>query len=204
MKRFNNLSLSIKINIILILMLVFMLVTTLLILNNNIRAFTLQTGQQRLEQEINISQSRFAEAERDLLLATRLLATTPRLAASFEAEDALAARLSLLTNANTLGLDKIEVVDLQGNRVTALTSKGIVEDPATVQTLIALGVQGNEAAAIINDQTEAGAKALMAAVVPLENSTGETVGAILSERDIDDAFLTNINLAQDEVNLWTC
>ena len=199
--RFNNLNISIKLNTIIIFMLLFLLLSTLFILRKNINTFTLQTGQQRLAQEVAISQNRVAESEAQLLLATKLLSTTPRLAESIDAEDALAVRLRLLTSANTLGLDAIEVVNQEGARVESLTSIGITEDRKATSQLRFIGLGGNEATILIDAHDGDETIPLLAAVIPIQDASGEIVGAIMGARHVDEAFLTSINLAQNVVNL---
>lgn len=182
-------------------MLLFLLLTTLFLLNNNIKTFTLQTGRQRLVEEVTISQNRVAEAEERLLLATKLLSTTPRLAEAIHAEEALAVRLSLLTTANTLGLDAIEIINQEGERVESLTGSGITTDSKATSQLRFLSLRGDEAVTLIYDQVGDESHPLLAAAIPLKDASGEIVGAIMSAREIDEAFLTSINLASNVVNL---
>ena len=200
-KRFQNLSLSTKATLILTVILFSLLLITLLVINNNINNFTYQSGTQRLDQEVTISQNRFSELENDLLLATKLLATTPKLDTALESSDNLAVRLSLLTNSHTLKIDAIEVVDPNGNLVTSLTSKGISENSSLTEKLHSRVLQGGQATAILTDATDEGPLVSITAVLPIQSATGEIVGTLLAKRDIDDDYLTSVNLDKSETHI---
>ncbi len=200
-KRLQKISLSLKANMILMVILSSLLLTTLLVINNNIDKFTRQTSQQRLAKEVEISQNRFNELENELLLATKLLATIPKLDTAVQSDDDLAVRLSLLTNARTLNIDAIEVIDINGDRVTSFTNKGITENRDLTRELRSQALRGNEATAILTEETEDGPAVMLTAVLPIQSTTGEVVGALLAKRDIDDDYLASINLDQDEVHI---
>ena len=73
-KFFRNLSLGLKLNLVVFLVLGVLLAIIVLVLNNSMGSLINRTGQQRVEQEAEIMQSRFKEAERKVLADTKLLA----------------------------------------------------------------------------------------------------------------------------------
>ncbi len=198
-KLFRNLNLNLKLNISLVFALVILLLTILLILVSRIRILTIETGRKRAKQEITTNQNRFVEAKQELLLATKLLAASPRLVSALESEDVLSIRLELLTNVATLDLDGVELINAEGLRVTPLTEKGITAVSETTADL--LDILGSETTAIIAAETNKGQTFLLVATVPLRDASGVIIGALMTSRKIDDEFLTKINLGRSQVHL---
>ncbi len=195
---FKTWGLGFKLNLILILVLAILLVIMLLILNRSMTNLTLRTGQRSVEEEITVIQSRFEGAKQEILTAAKLLATRPGLVEAVTNRDADTLWTISLTGRGALDLDYVDVVDTDGARL--ITTAEVIDGPA-VDDLVALGLLGIEETKIVSDKQRQEPALLLAATVPLRDTSGAIVGALLAGREINDEFLTEINFSRDEVQL---
>ena len=196
-----NRSLGFKLNLIVALVLTTLLVMTLIVLSSNMNKLTLQTGQQRVREEIAVIQNRFEQAEQDILTDAKLLAASPDLVEAVAKENGDQIRTIILLGAGELGVDDIDVLDAAGRRFTTASAVAEVVDTEAEDALLALGLIGVESAAIVVDNEGGEQEILLAGAVPLRDAAGVTVGALLVGRQIDDEFLREINFFRDSVDL---
>jgi len=197
-KQFKNWGLGLKLTVILTLVLVILLVTTLVILDSSVSNLTLRMGQQRVEEETTVIRSRFAEAEQEILTAVKLLATRPGLVEAVTSRAADEIWTISLTGRGALDLDYVDIVDAEGIRSTTTAE---VIDAAAEDDLLSLGLLGIESTGIVTDRAGAEQALLLAAAVPLRDTSGTIVGALLAGREIDDELLAEINFFRDDVQL---
>jgi putative methionine-R-sulfoxide reductase with GAF domain len=196
-----NRSLGFKLNVIVALVLTTLLVITLIVLSSNMNNLTLRTGQQRVQEEIAIIQNRFEQAEQQILTDAKLLAASPDLVEAMAKENADQIRTIILLGAGELGVDDIDVLDVNGTRFTTASAAIELADTEAEDALLALGLIGVESAAIVVDNEGGEQEILLAGGVPLRDTAGVIVGALLVGRQIDDEFLREINFFRQSVDL---
>ena len=194
-KFLRNLNLAIKLNAILMLLLGVMLLTILLVLTNRTAELTGSTGQQRVLEEAEVIRQRFAEAEADVLATARLLASSPELVAALDRDNqAIVQRIAILQT-TPLGLDGIDIVDADGEYVTAVVSEEFDEGAeAEMFTFSLLGID------VTNIIVE-GSDLLLVGTTPVRNAAGQIVGAVLASRLVDDAFMAEINFNRTNIHV---
>ncbi len=197
MRFFRNLRFVVKLTVMVILAVGILMVTVGTIAHTSTKSLSSQMGRDRVVQEVRVIQSRFEEAEREILAATDLLASRPGLIDAVMSRDAATIRTSVLIGAAPLDLDGINVVNSDG--VSIVTTGEETLQTAQQGSLISLGLLGIETTGAIAGETE---PALwLAAVTPLRDTSGSIVGALLTTRRIDDDFLDKINFARQDVHL---
>ncbi len=195
---YRNLNLGLKLNVMVVLSFGVLLIIVIVITNRSVGNLTLQTGRQRAQQEVGVVQSRFAEAEQEVLAAAKLLAAQSGLIEAVANRDTAAVRVIALSAVTSIDLDNIHIVDADGLYLMT-TAKNAPSNPGTRETLLSLGLLGIEATSLVSDEE---GTFLLDAVIPLrDDPSGAIVGGLLVGREIDDKFLAKINFARDDVHL---
>jgi GAF domain-containing protein/HAMP domain-containing protein len=174
-----------------------LMAATTIITSTSTENLSSQMGQDRVLQEVGVIQSRFEEAEQELLAATDLLANRPGLIEAIASQDVVAIRIITLIGAAPLDLDGINVVDLDGVSIVATGEETF--QTAQQDYLISLGLLGMETTRALVGETES--TLWLAAVTPLRDGSGSIIGAMLVARQVDDEFLEKINFARKDVHL---
>lgn len=196
---FKKLNISTKTNLVIGLLLGLMLLVIMALLNNYVGNLVNQTGQQRVEQESQVLQSQFHKVVQDILSTTKLLATAPGLVEAVVDGDADKARVIAVTNKAALNLDYISIVDINKARIVVAPKEREHLGVGQEDDLLTLGLLGIETTgALVADKTPPTLHLI--AVVPLRDTTGTLVGAVLAGRDVNDKLLTEINFAREDVH----
>lgn len=201
-KFFRDLNLGFKLNIVVMLALGLLLIVTLLVTRQSVANLTLETGQQRVEQEVTVFQRRFEEVEQELLASTKLLAIRPGLLEAVVSRDLSAIRTTALTGAGPLDLDDVDLIDANGERlITVLASGAESSDPEQEDALLSLALLGIETTETLFAPNSEKPDLRLAAVVPIRDQSGAIVAALFASRIVDDQFLAEINFSRDDLVL---
>jgi anti-anti-sigma regulatory factor/HAMP domain-containing protein len=194
------LNLGVKLNLMMVAVLAILLAAIVVLLSSSVHSLIVETGRQRVTQEVEIVQRQFDKAQRELTTTAKLLATTPRLAEAIAEGDAARSRAATLVGAATYGFDDIDVVDLNGARIVeqqGLTTGESTEESAQEDALFALSLLSISSTNIVVGDQEL----RLAAGVPIFNAQGTIVGSLVASRVIDAAFLDTINFARAGIHL---
>jgi anti-anti-sigma regulatory factor/HAMP domain-containing protein len=195
-----KLNLGAKVNLIVITVLAILLIAIAVLVNISIRNLTIATGQHRTEQETEMVQSRFYEAEQEVLAATKLLATRAGIIEAVAEGNKSKAKTAVLIGAAPLDFDDIGIADVGGVRLVAVVDEESgTFNIAQKDALLSLALIGIETTGAIAKGEGAGLG--MAAAVPLRDASGAIVGALLASRKVDDEFLAEINSSREDVHL---
>jgi anti-anti-sigma regulatory factor/HAMP domain-containing protein len=195
-----KLNLGAKVNLIVITVLAILLIAIAVLVNISIRNLTIATGQHRTEQETEMVQSRFYEAEQEVLAATKLLATRAGIIEAVAEGNKSKAKTAVLIGAAPLDFDDIGIVDVGGVRLVAVVDEESgTFNIAQKDALLSLALIGIETTGAIAKGEGAGLG--IAAAVPLRDASGAIVGALLASRKVDDEFLAEINSSREDVHL---
>ncbi|MEJ5311891.1 MAG: GAF domain-containing protein [Anaerolineae bacterium] len=191
--------LSFKMMLAIFLLLLALLTVVNIVSTNSLRRLTVLAGQNRVAQEAGVIQSRFSQAERDVLASTKLLASRPGLVEAVVNQDAAAARIATLVGAAPLGLDAIAVTGPDGVYLVTVAEEEHTLDAAQQTSLISLALLGVEATeAIVNPEETA---LWLGAAVPLRDTSGVIVGALMAIRQVDDAMLAELDFYRQDIHL---
>jgi len=201
MRWFKNLGLTFKLNLVVILTLSVMLVV-LIAVTQTLDDFTLETSQQRVEQEVEVIRRRFAEVEQEMLVDTRILATTPNLAEAVMEKDEDTIRTTLLVGASRFNFDDImDVVDADGNPIFVELAENASEN-SQLDRLRTLALIGSDAIALVVGEDGPEPQLRLAAVAPIRDTvSGQIVGGLLTTRNVDSEFMAAVNLEREDVHI---
>jgi anti-anti-sigma regulatory factor/HAMP domain-containing protein len=191
-----KLNLGAKLNLVMVAVLVILLAAIVVLLRISVQSLTVETGRQRLTQEVEIVQRQFDTAQQNLATAAKLLATTPGLADAIVAGDAATTRAVVLVGATPFGFDDIDLADVNGARIM-IERRVTTEERAQEDALIALGLLSISSTTIVVGDQEL----WLAAGVPIRNAQGVIVGALVVSRVVDAAFLNAIVFARAGIHL---
>jgi methyl-accepting chemotaxis protein len=199
---FRNLNVGIKLNVVVVLALGVLLATIVVVVDRSIGDLIAETGRHRVEQEAELIQSRFTEADMALSADAKILANTPGLVDALVNGDATAARTALAIGAASVSLQGAAVVDATGAHFATSVGMGEQRDATQENTLISLALLGIEISSITIEANEQGElESQLAAALPLRNVAGEIVGGLIARRRVDDEFLEKINYSRKDVHI---
>lgn len=199
LKSSRNLGLSFKMMLATFLLLLALLAVVNVVSTNSLRRLTVLAGQNRVAQETEVIQSRFTQAERDILASTKLLASRPGLVEAVVNQDATTARMVSLVGAAPLGLDAIAVTGPDGVYMATVAEEERTLSAAQQAPLISLALLGVEATgAIVNEDETA---LWLGAAVPLRDTSGAIVGVLMTTRQVDDAMLAELDFYRPDIHL---
>jgi signal transduction histidine kinase len=195
-----NMRVGYKLNLAMLIVLSITTVVASILVTGATEGLTTETGDQRIDEEITVVLNRFAELENDLMIKTKLLASTSGVVEAIVERDTDRLRTLLLTNSATLELDDIDVVDANGAELITITVESAetynVEDEERLLSLALLGIETTGTVA----QDDANGM-LLAASIPLRDRSGTIVGGLLASHLLDDAALAEIDFSRSEVHL---
>lgn len=197
---FKHLNISLKINLVIGTLLGIMLLVIVVLLNNYVNNLTTQTGQQRVAQEAEVIRRQLQKAEQEVKLTTKLLASVPGLVEAVAAKDTEEAKFIAVTNRAALDTNYITLVDPNKTRLVVAPEGRESLAVAQEDDLFTLALLGIETTGILVTEGKPPTFHL-AAAVPLRDTMGTVVGAVLTGRDINDEFLTTLNFGREDVHL---
>jgi PAS domain S-box-containing protein len=191
-----NLQISDKLYIGVIITALVVLAVMALVMSSSAGNLLATSGSQRLEQEADIVQKRFVEAQQALLDDVKLLAGRPGLAQAVAGEDMDSVRTALAGGA-TFEFADISLVDTAGVHLLDLDEMSSAQEEA----LLALALQGVETTDAIVREAQGQAQFYLVASAPLRDASGQVVGGLLASQQVDQAFLDKVNLYRSSVDL---
>lgn len=199
LKSLRNLRLSFKMMLATFLLLLALLAVVNVVSTNSLRRLTVMAGQNRVAQEAEVIQSRFTQAERDVLASTKLLASRPGLVEAVMNQDVAAVRIVILVGAAPLDLDVMAVTRPDGVYVATVAEEEQPLYAAQQASLIPLALLGVEATGAIVSEDET--SLWLGAAVPLRDASGVIVGALVATRRVDDAMLAELDFHRPDIHL---
>src|SRR5262245_34503456 len=103
--------LGVKINLLVVVVLGLLLAAMLVLLHNSASKLTRESGQQRVEQEVEVIQSQFERAQQQIVASANRLAASPDLIAAIQKRQALSSRTNVFLSAQSLGFDAVGLVN---------------------------------------------------------------------------------------------
>lgn len=200
-KLFQNLNLGLKLNAIIALAFTMLLATIVMITNQSMNNFATQTGQQRLKQEAEVIQKRFEEAERSVLADAKSLISTFGLAQAVANQETNQLRTFASIGTAQFNFDDLDVVDGTGEQILTVTEVGKPFELAEDNAFLSLALLGIESTGIIIEEEALKLELYLNATLPLHDKSGTIVGGLFASREVDDAFLKQINLSRQDIHL---
>ncbi len=194
-----NVSLGIKLNVLQMLTLGILLLSVVAVLIANASSMTVQITGRRIAQEADVIRTRFQEAERDILRGLELMANAPGLVQSVTQGDEGKIQGTVLVAAAPLRFDDMGVVDPDLRQLLPRSAQDIVASENDEEKLLRLARVGAEVTGLITTEKQSGL--LIAAAAPLKDTAGVIVGELVVSRKLDEAFLTAINFARQDIHL---
>ncbi|MBL8133191.1 MAG: HAMP domain-containing protein [Anaerolineae bacterium] len=199
MRWFRDLSISLKIQLILFLALALPAAIFLFLATGYSNALLTESGRSRIDEETFLVQQRITHIEEDLSAAANLFKNTPGLLDAIVSNDRDGLRTLALAASASLEVDDFDVFDAQGNRLVDTFEAGEEEDPE--DAIIAQTLLGVQQVTLYEALQEGGLALRSVATRVIRNAQGETIGGFTLTRNIDDAFLTQLNYERDGVEL---
>ncbi len=151
------------------------------------------SGNQRIEGEVRLVRTRFAEWNEHVLQDAAFLAQATDLTQAVAAGDAALAAEIASRHARNLAMDNIDVVDRSGRYLVEVHRVDAEEFPGEDEFFRrALEGEVIQAPLVLPAQGETPARYLMTAVIPLRDAQGEVVGALLTGRLLDRERLSQV------------
>jgi len=141
------------------------------------------SGSQRMDGEVLLARTRFAEWNGHILQDAAFLAQATALTQAVAAGDAAQAERIASRHARNLAMDNIDVVDRNGEYLAEVHLLDMEEFPGE-EALFQRALNGEvvQTPLVIPATTERPAEYLMTAVIPLRDERGAVVGALLTGR----------------------
>lgn len=197
--KFLRMSLRMKVNLVTFVVLAALLITTIVVLNQNVSELMNRVGQQQIREEARAAEVQFQKISRDLLKETRLLATAPQLVSAVVVESTDEAETFLTSTQISEYFTDIAVFTRAGEQIFA--SHGHAP-PSTreEQDLIAAAARGTEHLAVLKDEVHG---LRLAAAAPIHHfRTFRTIGVLVNSLPLDTRFLKEISLESSHVGLF--
>ena len=191
---FRHVGLAVKLNVLVLLVLALFLVGVVFMLIRNTQDLTEKIGGEKINEEVNIIQSRLTEIEKQLLDNTSFIVSSVDFFQAVGKRSA-AETSAIITTANaSLGLDDITVVDGDGKRLVDIQ---VDENNAQEDLLLREALSGRVTTALL---VEADAVSL-AAAAPVVSRTGNILGAMQMSHHISGDFLTSLVFGRQGIHL---
>jgi signal transduction histidine kinase len=194
---FRHVGLAVKLNVLVLLVLALFLVVVIFLLVRNTQGLTQKIGGEKINEEVNIIQSRLTQIEKQLLDNTGFIVTN---VAFFQAvgKRSSAETAEIITTANAaLGLDDITVVDGDGKRLVDIE---VDEDNTQEDLLLQRALAGIVTNALLVEEN-GGAAVSLAAAAPVVSETGNILGAMQMSYHISGDFLTSLIFERQGIHL---
>lgn len=190
--------LGVQINLVVVGVLGALLLGTLLVLIGGVRRLTIATGQQRVEQEVEVVQRQFDKAQREAVGAAKLLAAVPDLVDALADHDLARMRTGVLVNSARYGFSRASLVDATGRHLLNTGRMTAAELAAEDALLVRAGLEIDATAIVAAPEPP---RLVLAVSVPMYKLSGERIGALVASRVIDTAFLDEINISRKSSDL---
>jgi PAS domain S-box-containing protein len=191
---FKNLKISVKLHFGAMFTFSILLLVIVFITSWNVQNLITRIGRRQVEQDAEMIQRRFAEVEQSLLINVKFLVDRPSLVEAITSGNADEVKAATLTGGASFD---IIVVDHNGDPL------GGVDEVASAQKndLLSSALRGIESTGVVLEWEQDQVKLCLAAAVPLYDTSGRVVGGVIAGREVDDAFLQEINLSRRNIDL---
>lgn len=193
-----NASLAVKLNILVLMVLALLLIGVVILLILNTRTLTEEIGSERIQEEVNIVQSRLDEVEQEMLVDADFVVSSVNFFQAVGLRDAAQTANIITTANNSLGLDDITVVDGDGRRLVDTQPD---EDITQEDALLARALQDETLTALLIEENNNSIEISLATAAPIMSTSGNTLGALQMSRHISEDFLQTLIFGQDAVYL---
>lgn len=193
---FNFRGLSVKLNAILLLISVLFFIAIAIVTNSIFESLVAEVGQDQADQEAQLIQQHFADMEDSILNAGYQISLATGITPLIEAGDINQLRVLILLQAAPLEIENIVVFDRSNERLLTIAEDEVHGDEQEAD-IAALALTG---AATTGFAIHAGEPVLQAAV-PVKNTAGQIIAAVLVARHIDEAFMTELNFEREHVHV---
>jgi signal transduction histidine kinase len=190
---FRRLNLSFKLNTLLLVTFALLLITLVSVSNSGFSTLLNQVSTEQLAEEVDTLQQHFVDIEVEVLNAARLLSSAPGLIEAVEAGDAAKVRTAILLQGESLAVDDIDIVNSAGERLLTLSSAGTTTANEAEDRLIGLALIGAATTGLVPNEDGL----LLSGFVPIKNTAGAIIGAVLAGRGIDESFMDKLNFARE-------
>jgi len=185
-----NIKLGAKLNGLAFLVFSFLLLGTVLATINSLNSFIRQAGRQNVIQDAQTIQIRFGEIEQETLNNTVALSNIPGLAEALVIGDTQSIQAEILIAAARLDFDDVDVVRANGVRLFDVREAGAEDE----DRLIALALLGFDATGVLVISEDEQVYISIGTAVPIHDTSGATIGAVLGSRIIDNEMLSRVNV----------
>lgn len=191
-----NLTVGVKLNILAFLIFSLLLLGMVLATNNSMNSFAIQAGRQNVAQNARTIQIRFDEIEQETINNAVTLSNISGLSEALTDENIQAVQAELLISASRFGFDDIDVIDKNGQRLFDTESQNSEDEGHLIQ----LAKLGFNASGTTTALTEEGPLIFISAAVPINDTSGKTIGVIIGSRLINNEMLSKVNIFSGHQN----
>jgi signal transduction histidine kinase len=200
----NNISIGVKIVVTFLLAILLLGLVWVILLVTSTESLTAEVSQQRIVQEVNVIESNLVEAQRELEAASFQLVNSGGLVDTLSAQevDVVQLQSQVIVQLTDIPYTDLKIIDASGEVIfqSPRSRQGI--DLDALDRLLALSLFGleNTSTAII---TVDGSPTLNLAIVStIYDENGNALGGMLLSRVIDETFLSNLKLDNEDVNVY--
>jgi hypothetical protein len=158
--------------------------------NSSMNTFSLQTGRQNVAQNAQTIQIRFDEIEQETVNNAVTLSNTSGLSTAISTGNIQAIQAELLITASRFNFDDIDVINNNGRRLFDTETTNSEDEDRLIQ----LALLGFNASGLTTASTENGPRIFISAAVPINNTSGETVGVIIGSQIVNNEILSKANI----------
>jgi signal transduction histidine kinase len=195
---FKHIGLAVKLNVLVLLVLALFLVVVVFLLVRNTQELTEKIGGEKINEEVNIIQSRLNQIETQLLDNTGFIVTN---VAFFQAVGKRSSQetTEIITTANaSLGVDDITVVDGDGKRLVDLEAE---ENLTQEDVLLQSALRGRVMNALLIEENAQAISLSLSVTKPVVSETGNVLGALQMSYRISGEFLTSLIFESQGIHL---
>lgn len=199
MKNLFRPTLGTQITLIIAFILFILLVFILYFTTRNTNIISSETGTQRAAEEVEVLNTRFTQVQAELLVASKLLASSSALIQATEARDSEQIEAIFTAESAALNFHDIDIVDTNGERLLTIVQEGDTFDEEQEDALLASALNGIDAADLIVEKEDEAFEARLATAVPVYHANGQIIAALLTSHKLDENLLINLNFHRENI-----
>lgn len=199
MSWFRNLPLRFKLNLVIIMAAVLIAASVIFLLNRATNTLIEEVGQIGVEQESAVVEQRLSEIQTDLETSTTILSNSPVFLEAIEANSSFAFQILANTAVEALQVDTINIINTDGEvLLESDPAKSRVEDQREV---LREALDGTQQTTVVAATVGDGEVIAFVSARPVEDSSGDIVGAMTMTRVLNSERLNTINFGRGGVEL---
>ncbi|HLY27651.1 MAG TPA: HAMP domain-containing sensor histidine kinase [Aggregatilineales bacterium] len=203
-RRLQNLTLNVKVSLLLITAFVILLAAVTIVLVVNITTLTSQVSHERTVQETSLIQAQFQEFNKSLLNTVQILVGAQGIGDAVSASNADHLKTALLVALKDVNIDQASVYDASGKLILHQFQNAAIPDdvvPGRLISLALIGVNVTELVPQSRESTPSGSSMVAMAAAPVNDATGNVVGVIIAEKEVNNNVLQQINFGRSDIQL---